>query len=177
MPSACGTLSTSVLSQFMPAAGRTSTSEQATGTDSQCSFTVDSKPNFLVLEIQAQSYQPFAAAAGDGSASGNAQDNFALAQQGLAHPPKKSPLPPAQISKLTGLGQQAFMAFRNEHVSGIVTDVVTVVVRERNVVITASMSGQESGHGFGPVPVSTLEAGAKAAAKAMLAKVMAQPTA
>jgi hypothetical protein len=39
------------------------------------------------------------------------------------------------------------------------------------------MSGQESGHGFGPVPVSTLEAGARAAAKAVLAKVMTQPTA
>ena len=130
-----------------------------------------------MLEVQAQSYEPFAAAAGDGSASGNAQDNFALAQQGLAHPLKKSPLPPAQISRLAGVGQQSFMALQNERVSGIVTDVVTVVIRERNVVITASMSGQESGHGFGPVPVSTLQAGAQAAAKALLAKVMTQPTA
>lgn len=177
VPSACGSVSAAVLNQFMPSAGRTSTSTQASSTDSQCSFTVDAKPNFLVLEIQAESFQPFAAATGDGSASGNAQDNFALAQQGLAHPPKKSPLPPAQISPLTGLGQQAFMAFQNEHVSGIVTDVVTVVVRERNVVITASMSGQESGHGFGPVPASTLEAGAKAVASAMLAKVKTEPTA
>jgi hypothetical protein len=69
------------------------------------------------------------------------------------------------------------MALQNERVSGIVTDVVTVVIRERNVVVTASMSVQESGHGFGPVPVSTLQAGAQAAAKAMLAKVMTQPTA
>ena len=177
VPSACGSVSTAVLNQYLPAAGRTSTSELASTTNSQCSFTVDAKPNFLVLEVQAQSYEPFAAAAGDGSASGNAQDNFALAQQGLAHPLKKSPLPPAQISRLAGVGQQSFMALQNERVSGIVTDVVTVVIRERNVVITASMSGQESGHGFGPVPVSTLQAGAQAAAKAMLAKVMTQPTA
>jgi hypothetical protein len=75
------------------------------------------------------------------------------------------------------MGQQAFMAFQNEHVVGIVTDIVTVVVRERNVVIIASLSGQESGHGFGPVPVATLEAGARAAAQAVLAKVLTQPTA
>ncbi len=177
VPSACGSVSTQVLNQFLPGTGRTSTSELASSTDSQCSFTVDSKPNFLVLEVQAQSYQPFAAATGDGSASANAQDNFAVVQQNLAHPARKSPLPPAQISTVTGLGQQAFIAFQHEHVTAIVTDVVTVVVRERNVVISASMSGQESGHGFGPVALSTLEDGAKAAAKAMLAKVMTQPTA
>jgi hypothetical protein len=177
VPNACDSVGAALLDQFLPTAGRTTTSELASSTDSQCSFTVDAKPSFLVLEVQAQSYQPFAAAAGDGSASGNAQDNFALAEQGLAHPLKNSPLPPAQISKLTGLGQQALMAFQNERVSGIVTDVITVVIRERNAVITASMSGQESGHGFGPVPVSTLQAGARAAAKAMLAKVMTQPTA
>ena len=177
VPDACSSVSSSVLSQFLPGAGRTSTSEQASSTDSQCSFTVDAKPNFLVLEAGAEAYEPFAAATGDGSATANAQDNFVLAQQGLAHPPKRSPLPAAQISSVTGLGEQAFMAFQNEHVTGIVTDVVTLVIRERNVVITVSMSGQESGHGFGPVPVATLQAGARAAAKEVLAKVLVQPTA
>lgn len=177
VPNACTSVGTSVLNQFLPGSGRTTTSTLASSTNSQCSFTVDSKPNFLVLQVQAESYQPFAAAAADGSATGNAQDNFAVAQLALAHPPKKSPLPPAQITKVTGVGQQAFVAFQSEHVTGIATDIVTVVVRERNVVITASLSGQESGHGFGPVPVSTLEAGAKAAAQAVLAKVMTQPTA
>jgi hypothetical protein len=177
VPSACSAVSTSVLDQYLPGSGRTSTNTQSSRTNSQCSFTIDTKPNFLVLEVQAQSFEPFAAAARDGSATGNAQDNFAIAQLGLAHPPKKSPLPPAQISKVTGLGQQAFMAFQAAHVSGIATDIVTVVIRERNVVVTASLSGQESGHGFGPVPVATLEAGARAAAQSVLAKVMTQPTA
>jgi hypothetical protein len=176
VPSACTSVSTSVLDQYLPGPGRTSTSTQSSSTNSQCSFTIDKKPNFLVLEVQAESYEPFAAAGADGSATGNARDNFALAQLSLAHPPKKSPLPPAQISSVPGLGQQAFMAFQHAHVTGIVTDIVTVVIRERNAVITASLSGQESGHGFGPVPVSTLEAGAKAAAQAVLAKQMTQPT-
>jgi hypothetical protein len=177
VPNACTSVSTSVLNQFLPGTGRTTTSTLASSTNSQCSFTVDARPNFLVMQVQAESYQPFAAATADGSATGNAQDNFAVAQLALAHPPKRSPLPPAQITKVTGLGQQAFMAFQSEHVTGIATDIVTLVVRERNVVITASLSGQESGHGFGPVPVSTLQAGARAAAQAVLAKVMTQPTA
>jgi hypothetical protein len=177
VPNACTSIGVSVLNQFLPGPGRTTTSTIASNTNSQCSFTVDSKPNFLVMQVQAESYQPFAAATADGSATGNARDNFAAAQLTLAHPPKKSPLPAAQITKVTGLGQQAFMAFQNEHVAGIATDIVTVVVRERNVVITASLSGQESGHGFGPVPTSTLEAGAKTAAQAMLAKVLTQATA
>ena len=50
-----------------------------------------------------------------------------------------------------------------------------VVIRERNVLITVSVSGQESGAGFGPVSVSTLQAGAEAAAKDMLAKSVAEP--
>jgi hypothetical protein len=176
VPNACSSVDPSVLNQYLPGSGRTSTSTQSSSTDSQCSFTIDKKPNFLVLEVQAQSYQPFAAAARDGSATGNAQDNFAMAQHSLAHPPKRSPLPPAQISTVTGLGQQAFMAFQHARVTGIATDIVTVVIRERNVVVTASLSGQESGHGFGPVPVTTLEAGARAAAQSVLTKVMAQPT-
>jgi len=175
VPSACTSVGTSVLDQYLPGPRRTSTSTQSSSTDSQCSFTIDKKPNFLVLEVQAQSYEPFAAAGANGSATGNARDNFALAQLALAHPAKKSPLPPAQISNVTGLGQQAFMAFQHAHVTGIVTDIVTVVIRERNVVITASLAGQESGHGFGPVPVSTLESGARAAAQAVLAKQMTQP--
>jgi hypothetical protein len=177
VPNACTSVGSSVLNQFLPGSGRTTTSTLASSTNSQCSFTVDAKPNFLVMTVQAESYQPFAAATADGSATGNAQDSFAVAQLALAHPPKRSPLPPAQITKVTGLGQQAFMAFQSEHVTGIATDIVTVVVRERNVVITASLSGQESGHGFGPVPVSTLQAGARAAVQAVLAKVMTQPTA
>lgn len=182
VPSACASVSTTVLNQYLPEPGRTSTSELSGSTDSQCSFTVDRKPTFLVLEITAEAYQPFAAATAAGSAAGsasaNAQDNFALAQQDLTKkPPKYSPLSAAQIAPLPGTGQQAFVAVQHEHVSGIDSEKVTVVVRERNVLITVSESGQESGHGFGPVPVSSLQAGAEAAARDVLAKARAEPTA
>ena len=180
VPSACTAVSTSVLDQYLPGPGRTSSSQVSDPADSQCSFTIDHKPDFQVLEVSVQAYSPFAAATGSGgqagSASANAQGNVAQLQLTLTKPLRKSPLSAAQITSLPATGQQAFVAVQTEHVSGIRSDVVTVVIRERNVVVSAVESGQESGHGFGPVPVASLEAGAEAAARAALAKVKAEPT-
>jgi hypothetical protein len=177
VPNSCSSVSASVLSTYLPGGGLTKTDEISQPTQSQCSFTVDHRPVFEVLEVSSQQYGPFAAASGDGSASANAADNFVAARAALATPVKKSPLPPAQISPLRQLGTRAFAAFQSEHVTGIVTDKVTVVVLERNVIITVSLSGQETGHGFGPVPAADLQAGAEAAARSVLAKVLAEPTA
>jgi len=181
VPSACGSVSTAVLDQYLPQPGRTSISQVASSTDSQCSFTLDHKPDFVVMELTAQAYQPFAAAteagSAPGSASANAADNYALTRQGLVKPAKHALLSPALISSLPKTGQQAFVATQTENAAGIVTDVVTVVIRERNVLITVAESGQESGHGYGPVSASTLTAGAEAAARALLAKAETEPTA
>lgn len=177
VPSACSAVSPAVLSRYLPGTARTRTVSLSGSTDSQCTYTIDQQPAFLVLQLAAQAYQPFAAAGRNGSATANARDGFAAARQQLARPPKRSPLPPALITPLTGLGQQAFTAIQHEHVSGIATDVVTIVIRERNVIVTVSLSGQEAGHGFGPVPDATLIAGARAAAADVLAQAKAQPTA
>lgn len=181
VPSACGTVSGSVLNKYLPGPGRTTTNEISDSAQTQCSFTLDRKPVFLVLEVSAEAYEPFAAASAAGSAAGsasaNAQDNYALTRQTLAKPPKNSLRSAAVINPLAKTGQQAFVAVQTEHVGQIVTEVVTVVIRERNVLITVSESGQESGHGFGPVSVNTLEAGAEAAARDMLAKSVTEPRA
>jgi hypothetical protein len=184
VPNACG-VSGSVLNQYLPDPGRTSAAEISENTESQCSFTLDRKPDFLVLEVSAQAYQPFAAASASdsaaGSASANAQDNYALTETNLRKPPKTGKARPllsaAVISPLAKTGQQAFVAVQTEHASGIMTEVATVVIREHNVLITVSDSGQERGGGFGPVAVTTLEAGAEAAARDMLAKSLAEPRA
>jgi len=181
VPNACGGVSSTVLNQYLPGPGRTVASEISESTQSQCTFTLDRKPDFLVLEVTAQAYQPFAAATAAGSAAGsasaNAQDNYSLTQRTLAKPSKGSPLSAAQISPLPKTGQQALVAVQAEHVRRISTEVVTVVIRERNVLIVVSESGQESGQGFGPVSVATLQAGAEAAARGMLAKSVTEPTA
>jgi hypothetical protein len=145
-------------------------------TQSECTFTVDSKPTFLVLQLQLQSYQPFAAASGDGSASQNALDIFTASRAVLKTPVKGSPLPAATISALTGVGQRAFLAVQLEHVGGIVRDVATVAALYRNVIVTVSVSAQESG-GYGPVTPGTLAADAQAVATAALTKAKTQPTA
>ena len=185
VPHACDSVSDTVLNQYLPGKGRTTADEITDSTQSQCSFTLDSKPNFLVLEVAAQAYQPFAAASAAGSAAGsasaNAQDNYELAYKNLAKPPRTATAKPllsaAGIRPLAKTGQQAFVAVQTERAGKILTDVVTVVIRERNVLITVSNSGQESGHGFGPVPVSTLKAGAEAAARDILAKTLTEPEA
>lgn len=185
VPAACDSVSPTVLNQYLPQPGRTTADQISGSSQSECSFTLDHKPAFLELNVTAQAYQPLAAAtaAGSpaGSASANAADNLEIVQQGLAHPATKktlkSPVSPAHISKLTGVGQQAFVAVATEHITKITSEVVTIVLRERNVLITVAVTGQESGDGFGPVSAGTLEAAALAAAKDVLAKAEAQPKA
>jgi hypothetical protein len=175
VPDTCKVLPAATLRQYLP--GPASTVQPSdTATSSECSFTMDSKPNFLVLTISAQSYQPFAAATGNGSASQNALDAFTTAKALLIQPPKHAPLPKAVISPLPGLGQQAYAGVQVGHTGGIKRDVATVSVLDRNAIITVTMSGQESG-GFGPVAVGTLQADARAVAGLILARELTQPKA
>ena len=175
VPNTCRVLPAATLSQYLPGS-RSTVQAQNSSTFSECSFTVDSKPNFLVLTISAQSFEPFAAASGDGSASQNALDGFSADRGLLAQPPKHSPLPKATIGPLTGLGKRAYVAIQLEHTGGIARDVATVAVLYHNAIVTVTMSGQESG-GYGPVAVGTLQADAQAVARLVLQQVRAQPTA
>jgi hypothetical protein len=175
VPDTCKVLPAATLRQYLP--GPASRVQPAdTATSSECSFTMDSKPNFLVLTISAQSFQPFAAASGNGSASQNALDAFTAAKALLIQPPKNAPLPKATISPLTGLGRQAYVGVQVGHTGGIKRDVATVSVLDRNAIITVTTSGQESG-GFGPVAVGTLQADARAVAALVLAQQLTQPKA
>jgi hypothetical protein len=181
VPGACNSVSAGVLNQYLPEPGRTMANQISGSTESECSFTVDRKPVFLELNVTAQAFQPFAPATAAGSKPGSATayaaDTFAEAQQSLAHPAKTAPQSPARILPLSKVGEQAFVAVASQDVTGIDSEIVTVVVRVRNVLITVAETGQESGHGFGPVSDGELEAGALAAAKNVLAKAETQPTA
>jgi hypothetical protein len=175
VPDACTAVSPAVLSQYLPGVA-TTVQPQSGPTDSQCTFTVDKKPDFLVLTVGAQSYQPFAAASGNGSASQNALDNLRTAQALLAKPTKGSALPKATISPLNGIGQHGFVAIQAGRTGGIAMDLVTVAVVDRNVIIIVSESAQES-RGYGPVGPGTLEANGQAIAGAVLRKALTEPTA
>jgi hypothetical protein len=175
VPDACRAVSTVTLSQYLPGDIRR-IQPFASALKSQCTYTVDARPVFRVLNASMQAYQPAGyIVAGNGSATANAVYSFGQQRDLLLRPPKRSPQPPATITPLTGLGQQAFSAVQQFHGS-ILTDWVTVVVRYRNVLITASLEAQASG-GFGPVSLAELRTGAMTVARELLAAAAAARTA
>jgi hypothetical protein len=168
VPNACTSVTPALLSQYLP--GKVAKVSQSAGSSSQsqCTWTLDTKPNFRVLTVSSQAYSPSLLATGNGSATFSAIDAYGISQQGLQNPPKSSKAPKAQMGTAVGLGPNAFTALQVFKVGGDVTDEVTVVARDRNVLITVTMQGQERGGGFGPVPVATLRAAALAAAHQVL---------
>ena len=169
VPNTCDAVSTATLSQYLP--GKVSKVSQALGTStqSQCTWTLDARPDFRVLTVTSQAYAPSLLASGDGSATFSALDAYGQELQTLQNPPKKTKAPKAQIGGAVGLGSDAFTAFQVFHVGGNITDEVTAVARDRNVLIIVAMQGQEHGGGFGPVPAATLRAAALAVAHEVLA--------
>ena len=176
VPKACGSVGTALLSQALSGPSPTTTPVGAGGSTSQCSFTVDHKPVFRVLGVTIEAYNPSAIPAGNGSATDNARDTFIVAKAALINPGKKAPLPPAQLEPVKGLGQEAFTALQKIHRARTATDRVTVMVRERNLIVTISLEAAASGRGYGPVSVPTLQSGALAVARSVLAKAATEPT-
>jgi hypothetical protein len=170
-PSACKAVSPSLLSQYLPGPTRKVNPELTGNSDSQCTFTVDHPPVFRVLLITVQAYQPSLISAGNGSASSNAFDSFITARQALLTPPKKSPLSKARLANVSGLGQDALTAVQFFR-SGRVRDaLVTLIARERNVILTVSLQSQARGGA-----VATLRSGVLAVGREVMAKAEAEPT-
>jgi len=168
VPGACDSVSPALLASYLPGHATKVNPAGTSATDSQCSFTVDHKPVFRVLGVTAQAFQPSAVAAGNGSATANAVDNFVIAEQGLRAPGKKAALPPAQVTPITGLGTEAFRGVQVVHTKSAVNDLVTVMARQRNLVVTVTFQAQAAGSGYGPVDIGSIEAGALAVARAVL---------
>jgi len=170
VPNACTVVSAATITQYLP--GKVAHVAQSQGsTQSQCTWTLDRQPNFRVLSVASQAYAPSLLATGNGSATFNAIDAYTEALQVLKNPPKSSKAPKAELGSAVGLGRNAFTALQVFHVGGDVTDEITVVVRDHNVVVTVTMQGQQSGGGFGPVAIATLRAAALAAAHEVLAGI------
>jgi len=173
VPNACRLLSSSVLSQYL--GGRPSKGVQtfSAASKSECTYQVDVKPTFRVLDITDQAYPPSLIAPGNGSATSYAVYTFAQTRHVLAKPPRNAAEPRARIATIGGLGDEAISAVQVYRIHAT-TDRVTVLVRYRNVLITASMWATVSG-GFGPVSMSVLEVDAQNAASAVLASLKTEP--
>ncbi len=172
VPNACRAVTAATLNQYLPGsrARAVSASLGSSRSDSQCTWTLDARPLYRVLEVSAQALGPSLVATGNGSATNNAIDSYDSARQGLANPPKKSHLPKAAITDLAGLGGTAFSALQVIKTGADRTDLVTVVTRDHNVLVTVELQGLDhsSRGGYGPVSVPQLRTGALAAARDLL---------
>ena len=169
VPNACGTVPAVTVQQYLPGRAKQAAPLPVGGTaESACDWTIDQAPVYRLLELNLLAYAPSGLASGDGSATYAAIDAYARSLQDLRDPPRHSADPPAAVTTLNGLGDEAFSATQVFRRGGAVTDVVTVVVRYHNVIVTATLNGLEhSNRGtYGPVSMSQLSAAALAFAQA-----------
>jgi hypothetical protein len=174
VPNACSAVSTATLDQYLPGNRTKVVPNSLDGqSDSLCDWTLDAKPLYRLLDVEAQAYAPNGLASGDGSATFAAIDAYRQAGAEKASPPKASHLPKATVDTMRGLGSAAFSALQVSTAGGDTTDLLTVVVRDRNVLITVVLEGLDhsSTGGYGPVSVAQLKAGALKAAQDILARV------
>ena len=102
-PNACSAVSAATLNQYLP--GKRTVAAPASldgGAASLCSWTLDARPVYRLLNVQAQAYSPNGLASGDGSATNAATDAYAQALQQKTNPPKLTHLPKAIITPIPG---------------------------------------------------------------------------
>ena len=169
VPDACHVVPGVTVQRYLPGQAKVASPLPVNGSaESACNWTIDRPPVYRLMEVNMLAYAPNGLASGDGSATFAATDGYDQALQNMQAPPKRSPAPPATVHILSGFGSQAFSATQVFRVGGAVTDMATVMVRYRNVVVTVTLNGLEhSNHGsYGPVSLSQLSAGALAFAQA-----------
>jgi hypothetical protein len=169
VPDACNAVPAAIVQQYLPGKAKVAAPLPVDGAaGSACNWTIDKPPVYRLMELNLLAYAPNGLASGDGSATFAAMDAYALALQNLQAPPKHSPAARATVQNLTGFGNQAFSALQVFREGGAVTDVATVMVRYRNVVVTATLNGLEHSNqgNYGPVSPSELAAAAMAFAQA-----------
>jgi hypothetical protein len=174
VPSACSSVPAATLSIYLPGKPAVASPPGLDGwLDSQCDWTLDKRPVYRLLELDIRAYAPDGLASGNGSATSAATDAYAAAMRGKQHPARATHAPAAQVSTVPRLGSAAFTATQVYRVGGAVTDVVTTVVRYRNVLITVTLDGLDhsSRGGYGPVSMGQLSGGSLAVARAALARV------
>ena len=169
VPNACGTVPAPTVQQYLPGQAKQASPLPVGGTaESACNWTIDRAPVYRLLELNLLAYAPSGLASGDGSATQAAIDAYSQSLQSLQDPPKNSADPPAAVTPVNGLGNQAFSATQVFRRGGAVFDVTTVVVRYHNVIVRATLNGLEhSNRGtYGPVSMPQLSAAALAFAQA-----------
>ena len=187
VPNACNTVPSATLSQYLPGTTKQAAPPLNSGTNSQCTWTLDNAPTYRVLEVQLEAYTPSALVAnrngsglvpaGNGSATYAAEAAFASSEYSLA---TRRPRAGSRRPRSPGLRH----ARRQRHVrllghpgvqAAAGTDVATVYVRYRNIIITAVVQGLDQttrGKKYGPVSMGDLTTAARTVAKQLAAKIV-----
>lgn len=178
VPNACSAVPSGTLSQYLPGQLKIAAPPLNSGANSQCTWTLDNAPTYRVLEVNIQAYSPSGLASGDGSATFAAIDAYAEDEQAKQTPGPRSGQPKATVSDLSGMpggnDTVAFQAAQVFNVNGAITDVSTVVVRYRNVIVTVVMNGLDQANKgkYGPVSPSQLSSAAQTVAQQVTGKLV-----
>ncbi|HVT70716.1 MAG TPA: hypothetical protein VHF26_23415, partial [Trebonia sp.] len=175
VPNACSSVSSSTISQDLPGKQTMASPPMNTGAQSQCTWTLDNAPTYRVLEVNVTAYSPSGLASGDGSATFAAEDAYQQAQQAKSNPSSGSDQPKGTVADISGLGSSAFSSMQVFDQEGSVTDMATVYVRYRNVLVQVVLNGLDksgTGKAYGPVSQSTLLSQARTIAQQVTSKVV-----
>jgi hypothetical protein len=172
VPNACTAVTPATLGQYLPGNRRMIAPHSLDGSaQSLCSWTLDARPVYRVLEVTVQAYAPSGLATGNGSATEAAVDAYQQALQAKRHPAKDTHLPTGTVTGVARLGTAAFAVLQVVPASGDPTDLETVVARDRNAIVTVVFQGPHRRVGrYGPVPPGLLQAGAIAAARDIVSR-------
>jgi hypothetical protein len=171
VPNACTAVPSGTLSQDLPGQPKMAAPPLNTGAQSECTWTLDKPPLYRVLEVSMQAYSPSGLAPGDGSATFAAEYAYAQDESTKQDPGPKSGEPKATITDLNGIAggndTVAFQAAQVFNSGGATTDVSTVYVRYRNVIVTVVMDGLDHANkgNYGPASPSQLSAAAQTIAR------------
>jgi hypothetical protein len=178
VPDPCTAVPSATLQQYMPGTLKQAAPPLNSGASTECTWTLDSAPTYRVLQVQMQAYSPSGLASGNGSASFAAEDAYQSFENGFTSPGPKSGQPKATVTDLSGMpGGTETSAFQATQVftrGGATTDVASVLVRYRNVIITVVVDGLDQTSGakkYGPVAMSDLTAEANAVATEMASQI------
>lgn len=170
VPNACQSVPGGTLTQYLPGQLKMAAPPLNTGPQSECTWTLDKPPVYRVLEVNMQAYSPSGLAPGDGSATFAAEYAYAQDESAKQDPGPKSGQPKATITDLPGMpggnDTVAFEAAQVFNAGGATTDVTTVYVRYRNVIVTVVMNGLDHANkgNYGPASPSQLSTAAETVA-------------
>ena len=181
VPDACNTVPSATLSQYLPGTTKQAAPPLNSGTNTECTWTLDNAPTYRVLEVQIEAYTPSALVAnpngnglvpaGNGSATYAAEAAFASSEYTLETPAANSGQPKATIVSSPACPAATTRPPsrpRRCSTRTASTDVATVYVRYRNVIVTAVVQGLNQTTGakkYGPVSMSDLTAAATTVAR------------